>query len=112
MQTRTRTKLLVLFAGAAAMWIASAKSYRIIVPDHTEMAGTQLKAGDYTVKVDGAKAVLIGEDDKRVEATGTIQTADRKFPETTLEINKGSDGVNHVTAIDLGGTTTRLTFSR
>jgi hypothetical protein len=112
MQTRTRTKLLVLFAGAAGMWIASAKSYRIIVPDHTEMAGTQLKAGDYTVKVDGAKAVLIGEDDKRVEATGTIQTADRKFPETTLEINKGSDGINHVTAIDLGGTTTRLTFSR
>ena len=111
MKTTTQAKVLVLFAGIG-LSIASAKTYHITVSDHTQVAGTQLKAGDYTVKVDGAKAVLIGEDDKRVEATGTIQTADRKFPETTLEINKGSDGINHVTAIDLGGTTTRLTFSR
>lgn len=111
MKTKVQAKLLVLFTGVG-LSIASAKTYHVVVPDHAEMAGAKLRAGDYSVKIDGTKAILIGdEDNKKIEANGAVQTAEKKFAETTLEVVKGSDGINHITAIDLGGTTTRLTFS-
>jgi hypothetical protein len=107
---KTKTKLLFLFT-AAGISIASAKSYSIIVPDHSEVAGNQLKGGDYSVKVDGTTAVLRDENNKAVRVTGTVQPADRKFEQSAVEINKGADGVNHIIAIDLGGTKTKLTFN-
>jgi len=110
MKTTTQAKVLVLFAGIG-LSIASAKTYHITVSDHTQVAGTQLKAGDYRVKVDGTVATLTGENNKKVEATGTVQSSDQKFPGTALEVSQGTDGMNHITAIDLGGTSTKLTFS-
>jgi hypothetical protein len=110
MKTRTQATLLVLFAGFG-LSIASAKTYQISVPDHTEMAGTQLKAGDYTVRVNGTTATLVGETNQtRFEANGAVQSSEKKFPQTELELTAGADGFSHVAAIDLGGTTTRLTF--
>jgi hypothetical protein len=110
MRIKTQTKLFVLFA-AAGLSIASAKSYSISVPDHSELAGTAVTAGDYRVTVDGATATLKASNHTRVEAKGTIQSTDRKFGQTAVEISTGADGTNHITAIDLGGTTTRLTFN-
>lgn len=110
MKIKTHTKLALLFA-ATGLSIASAKTYEISVSAHTEIAGTMVKAGDYRVKVDGTVATLRGPDNKPVEATGQIQAADRKFGQTALEVSTDSNGVNHITAIDLGGTSTRLTFS-
>jgi hypothetical protein len=111
MKTTVQAKLLVLFAGVG-LSIASAKTYHVVVPDHADLAGAKVKAGDYSVKIDGTKAILIGdENNKKIEANGSVQTADKKFSETTLEVVRGADGINHITAIDLGGTTTRLTFN-
>ena len=116
MRTKTQTKLMLLFAGVG-LSIAAAKSYEISVPDNTEVAGTHLAAGDYKVKVEGTVATLSGGTNlnggtaKSVEAKGAIETSGAKFPQTALEISTGSDGVNHITAIDLGGTKTKLTFN-
>jgi hypothetical protein len=110
MTTKTHTKLALLFA-VAGLSIASAKTYEISVPDHAAIASTQLKAGDYRVKVEGGTATLIPSDNKSVEATGQTQATDNKFAQTELEVTKGADGVNHITAIDLGGTKTKLTFN-
>jgi hypothetical protein len=112
MKTRTQAKLLVLFAGVGLSIASAAKTYHIAVPDNTEMAGTQLKAGDYSVKVNGTTATLINDaNNSRVEATGVVQSSDKKFSQTELEMTTGSNGINHVSAIDLGGTSTKLTFS-
>jgi hypothetical protein len=111
MKTKTQARLLVLFAGVG-LSIASAKTYHISVPEHTEMAGTQLKAGDYSLKVNGTTATLISDaNHSRVEANGVVQSSDTKFIQTELEVTTGSNGINHVSSIDLGGTTTKLTFS-
>jgi len=110
MRTKMQTKLLVLFA-AAGLSIASAKSYEITVPDHTQVAGAQVGAGEYKVTVDGATATLKAHNRTSVEAKGTIQSSEKKFDRTAVEISTGSDGTNHIKAIDLGGTNTRLMFN-
>ncbi len=111
MKTKTQAKLLVLFAGVG-LSIASAATYHISVPGNTDVAGTQLKAGDYSVKVNGNTATLTNDGSHaRVEATGAVQSSDKKFGQTALEMTTGSNGANHISAIDLAGTTTRLTFS-
>jgi hypothetical protein len=56
MKIDIQSKFVVLFAAAAL--IASAKSYDISVPYHAALAGNQIKAGDYTVKVEGNTAIL------------------------------------------------------
>jgi hypothetical protein len=110
MKTKTQTKILLLFA-AAGLSIASAKTYGISVPDHAVLAGAQVRAGEYRVTVDGTTATLVGEHKQQVAATGAIQPSDKKFAQTQLEISTGNDGTNHIIAIDLGGTNTRLTFN-
>ncbi len=110
MKSISRMNLVVLFA-AAGLGIASAKTYDVAVPDHAEVAGTPLKAGDYGVKVNGTMATFNGPDQKKVEVTGQIQASNTKFDQTQLEVAKGSDGFDHIIAIDLGGTKTKLTFN-
>jgi hypothetical protein len=105
-----RTNLVVLFA-AASLSIASAKTYQIAVPDNTQVAGTPLKPGDYGVKVNGTVATFEGPNHNKVEATGVIQSADTKFDQTRLEVTKGADGFDHIIAIDLGGTKTKIAFN-
>lgn len=111
MKTKTQTKLLLLFVGAGLSIASAAKSYNISVPDNAEVSGTQLKAGDYKVRIEGTVATLTGQDHKKVEATGSIQSSETKFIQTQLEVAKGSDGMNHLVAIDLGGTNTKLAFN-
>lgn len=107
---KTASKFVMLFA-AAGLSIASAKSYEISIPNHAQVAGTEIKSGDYSVKVEGTTATLRGGDHKNVQFTGSVQTADKKFTDTAIEVSTDSNGVNHIKAIDLGGTNTKLAFN-
>lgn len=106
-----KTKTLLLFA-VAGLSIASAKSFTVMVPDQATVNGTPLAAGEYKVSVNGASVTLLERNTKNVvQANATVQTADRKFDNTSI-LSKTVDGKNEIDEIDLGGTKTKLEFNR
>ena len=111
---KTTTIQSLLLAGALAMIalpIASAKSYDIALPATTTIGHTQLKAGNYTLKVKGASAVFVNQDNgQRTAETAKIATVARKYDQTAVELST-QGGTNHLTAIELGGSKTKLEFN-
>ena len=107
------TKRTIFLLGVLAMSIvsiASAKSYNIAFAGHTMVGKTQLPAGDYTLKVEGANAVFTNVDsNKSVTAPVKIETGDKKYGTTSVETTQEGD-VQHVKDIELGGSNTKLDF--
>lgn len=101
-------KLLFTFA-FLAIAVAAAKTYTVTLYEPSVVAGKELKAGDYKLEVQGAKAVLSNGKDT-VEANVKVEDATSKFGSTTVRYTAGS-GKYSVQEIRLGGTKTRLVFS-
>ena len=99
--------VMTLCLAAAALTLGVAAQAQ--APKRIALVGGMLLDGYEAPPIHNA-AILI-EGNKIVEATGSIQSADKKFSQTQVEVRTGSDGVNHITAIDLGGTNTKLTFN-
>jgi len=103
----------LLLLGAVALFtlpIASAKSYDIDLASPTMAGNTKLAAGDYTLKVNGSKALFINEESgKRTSEPVKIQTVAKKYSLTAVETTKKGD-TQHLTAIELGGSKTKLDF--
>ncbi len=88
-----------------ALGIASAaSSYDVKVYEPMSVGGTELKAGDYTVTMQGDKAVF-KSGKKVVEVPATLGSSEKKFSSTSLlSMDK------KVTEIDLGGTKSKIVF--
>jgi hypothetical protein len=74
------------------------------------MAGaTQLKPGEYRVKVEGSQAVFTDAQNTKlsVSVPVTVENSDRKFNSTAVETSNHG-GMDNIQAIDLGGSNTRL----
>ena len=104
----------LLLTGAlavASLSIASAKSYDIVLANPTKVANLQLKAGEYKVKLEGTNAVFTAvESGKSFTAPAKLQTAAKKFDMTAVDTDKKTDA-DHISAIELGGTNTKIEFS-
>jgi hypothetical protein len=95
----------------SSLCFAGQKSYDVIFTSPATVAGTQLKAGEYKVKVDGANAVFTDSKSKSVSAPVKVETSAKKFHYTAVDASK--DGtVDKVNSIEFGGTTTRLAFTK
>jgi len=99
-----------LIVGALALGsigIASAKSYDFSIGGPT-MAGQQtLKAGEYTVKVNGSQAVFTNvESGKSFTVPITIEHSGQKVDQTSVESSTGKNGMDKINKIDLGGSDT------
>ena len=107
------TKRTIFLLGVLAMSIvsiASAKSYNIAFNGRTMVGKTQLPAGDYTLKVEGANAVFTNVDsNKSVTAPVKIESVDTKYGVTSVETTEEGDA-QHIKDIQLGGTNTKLDF--
>lgn len=103
----------VLAIGAlmlGTLGIASAKSYNFTLSDNTDIGGTQLKAGHYSLKVNGSQAEFRNTDtNSSVSAPVTIQSAPTKF-NNTMVLTDQRNGADHLQEIDLGGSKTKLEF--
>jgi len=101
-------KLLVLFTvlGLAA---ASAKSYSITLFEPSVIGATELRPGDYTLELKDEK-VIIKHGKTMGEAPVKVETAESKYPSTTVRYTNG-DGKYHIQEIHLGGTSMRLVVS-
>jgi hypothetical protein len=92
--------------GALALGIASAaSSYSLKLYDSVWIGGTQLKAGEYKVEMQGDKAVFkIGK--SVVEVPATLGKSDRKYAWTSFVAEDSK-----LLEIDLGGTSAKILFS-
>jgi hypothetical protein len=94
----------------ASLGVASAKTYDIRLDNPTKVGDTQLKAGEYKVKVEGTQAKFMGVDKSQTyTAPVKIESSGTKFSQTTVQTNSQS-GTDILQEIDLGGSTTKLEF--
>jgi hypothetical protein len=102
------TSALALFT----LGIASAKSYDITLTSPTMAGASQLKPGDYEVKLQGDQVIITDEaNGKSVTVPVTVEHNDKKFDHTTVETTD-KNGTTSVAVISLGGSTTRLRLTQ
>jgi hypothetical protein len=98
------TKSLFLIGTLALAGIASAKSYDIVLSASAQAGSVQLAAGEYSLKLQGTNAVFTNvATGKSVTAPVKVENAAKKFEETAVDSN-----ANKITAIELGGSNTKL----
>ena len=99
------TKVLFSLATLALGVASAASSYSVKLTGPLSVGAVQLKAGDYTVEMQGDKAVF-KSGKKVVEVPATLGTSDAKFKSTSL-----LSADSKLQEIDLGGTNSKIVFS-
>ncbi len=107
-----KTLLYVAALALSIVSIASAKSYDIVLSATTKVGSAQLAAGDYKMKVDGANAVFTDQKTlKSVTVPAKVESSSKKYESTQIDAEKQGD-MDHIKAIELGGSTTKLEFGQ
>src|SRR5262245_37916206 len=94
----------------STLCFAGQKSFSIILDKVTNVGTIKLAPGEYKVKVDGTNA-FTNSKYQSVSTGVKVETADKKFKETAVDTVKSGSGET-VTAIQVGGTTTKLDFTK
>lgn len=105
-----KSKIALAFAtfALAVASAAAASTYHVTLSDKTWVGGTELKAGDYKVSVEGDKATLKAGKTV-VEAPVKVENGTEKFSNTSVAIDN-STGKPVVKEIRVGGSTTKIVF--
>src|SRR5271170_7069233 len=108
----TRSLLIVGALTLSSLGIASARSFDVILSAPAMAGNTELKAGQYKLKVDGSQAIFTDvESSKSFTVAVKVENAARKFGETMVE-SHNQNGMDNIQAIDLAGSNTRLEFGQ
>ena len=108
----TRSVLIVGALTLSSLGIASAKSFDVVLGAPAMAGSTELKAGEYKLKVEGTQATFIEADGgKSVTVPVKIETADHKFGQTSVETSN-QNGMDNIHTIDLAGSNTKLEFAK
>jgi len=94
----------VVTLALAVAQAASSTTVQLINP--MTAAGTELKAGDYKVQVDGNNVTFKADSKKAITVPATTTSGTEKYRYTTME-SEGST----LKAIHLGGTNTTIMFT-
>jgi len=106
-----RSFLIVGTLSLASLGIASAKSYDVVINQPTMAGAATLQPGEYKLKVENNQAVFTDvQNRKSVTAPVKVENANQKFNETQVETTHQAD-MEHISTIDLGGSTTQLNFN-
>jgi hypothetical protein len=106
------TKTSLLFLGALALStlaMASPKSYEILLAAPTQAGATQLAAGQYRIRVEGANAIFTNLDNNHSFVAPVKVSTTQKHQVTAVE-TKTDAGSPRITSIDLGGSSETLQF--
>jgi hypothetical protein len=91
-----------------SLGIASAKSYDFSIGSTTQVGQNTLKAGDYTVRVQGSDAVFMNvQSNKTFTVPVKIEHSGQKADQTAVE-TRSTGGVDTIYQIELGGSDTVL----
>lgn len=98
---------LMLGACVFSLGIATAaSSYHIRIADPTWVGQTELKPGEYEVRVEGDK-VTFKQGKNVIAVSAKVETSARKFSDTQLDV-KTENGQAKLKELDLGGTTSKI----
>ncbi len=97
-----------VFFAVALAWAAS--GYHVNFQKPAVVNGTEIKAGDYKLELDGNKAIL-KHGKTAVEADVVVETAPGKFASTSV-CCLGEDGKYRLKEIRVGGTDNKVTFKQ
>src|SRR5580658_3198335 len=101
-------KSLLLIGTLALAGIASAKTFDIALAAPAKAGSIELAAGEYSVNTLGSIAVFANlETGKKFIAAVKAEDAGKKFDLTAVDCS-AKDGANHITAVELGGSSTKL----
>ncbi|MGA2742846.1 MAG: hypothetical protein ABSG65_36085 [Bryobacteraceae bacterium] len=102
------TKTLTAFA-VAALSIAGAATFPVSLIEPAVVNGKELKAGDYLLDVKESSVVIVKGKKPQVEVHAKIENTNQKYDRTQVLYNQDK-GKFSIKQIELGGTSTRLTF--
>jgi hypothetical protein len=101
---------LMLGACVFSLGIATAAStYHVKIADPTWVGQTQLKPGEYEVKVDGDK-VTFKQGKNVIEVQAKVETNATKYNDTQLDV-KTENGQAKLKELDLGGTKSKIVLT-
>lgn len=106
-----KTFVLGAVLSLSGLCFAGQKSYDVIFSAPSMVSGVKLAAGEYKVKVDGANAVFTDSKSKSVTAPVKVDTGTKKYSYTAVDATKDGE-VDKVNAIEFGGSTTKLEFTK
>ena len=95
----------------SSLCFAGQKSYDVIFSAPASVSGVEIPAGEYKVKVDGANAIFTDHNSKTVSAPVKVENGAKKFQYTAVDASKEGT-VDKVNAIEIGGSTTKLEFTK
>ncbi len=108
----TRSLLIVGALTLSSLGIASAKSFDVILGAPAMAGSTELKAGEYKLKVEGTQATFTeAQTSKSITVPVKIENGSKKFGYTSIE-STNNGGMDTIKAIDLADSNTRLTVGR
>lgn len=108
----TRSLLIVGALTLSSIGIASAKSFDVILGAPAMAGNTELKAGEYKLKVEGNQAIFKDEQSsKSFTVPVRIANGDHKFGQTSVETSN-QNGMDNIQTIDLAGSNTKLEFGK
>ncbi len=102
-------KWMLVFA-LAGLSVAGTKTYSVTFSDPVTLGGTQLKPGDYRLRLEGSHVTFTKRGKVAAQADAKIETAKRKLPYTEVEM-KNANGKQQLEGIWLGGTDMKLQFN-
>jgi hypothetical protein len=101
---------LMLGACVFSLGIATAAStYHVRIADPTWVGQTELKPGEYEVKVDGDK-VTFKQGKNVVAVSAKVETNASKYSDTQMDI-KTENGQAKLRELDLGGTKSKIVLT-
>jgi hypothetical protein len=102
--------LMVAALAIASLSVVSAKSYDLILNNAAAAGLTELRAGHYLVKVNGAYAEFFNLDNRHtVMVPVKVETGASKFDYTAVEA-KTENGVSQIQSIELQDSNSKLEF--
>lgn len=108
----TKSLLIVGALTLSSLGVASAKSFDIIFTAPSKAGNTELKPGEYKLKVDGSQAVFSdAQSGKSFTVPVKVENASTKFDHTMVNTTN-QNGMDNIQSIDLAGSTTKLEFGQ
>ncbi len=105
----------LLIAGAltlCSIGVASARSFDVFLSSPAMAGNTELKPGEYRLKVEGSQAVFQDvQNSKSVTVPVKIENNAAKFDHTAVETTN-QNGMDNINSIALAGSTMKLEFGQ
>jgi hypothetical protein len=102
-------RIFLTILAVAGLALAGVKTYTVSLLEPAMLGATELKAGDFQIRVDGDK-VTVRTGKTEAEVPVKEESNGVKYKDTTVKLI-ASGGKQRIAEIWLGGTTTKLVFS-